>query len=256
MPKRAPLLESGDFPKLAQVLPMNRFRGLLHGVLFSVGSLCAAALALSTTTATAHAADGNTETIVFVRHGEKPAQGYGQLNCQGLNRALALPAVIAAKFGKPDLIYAPDPSQQKDDSGHPYYYIRPLATIEPTAIQFQMPVQTPYGFAQIDQLGTTLVNPANRNKLIVVAWEHKLIVKLLRQMLAAHGGNAADVPKWQSDDFDSIYIVRLDWQNGTARASFKHDQQGLNGRATDCPCAALPGAAPAANSAASGSAAH
>jgi hypothetical protein len=231
---------------------MNRFRGLLHGVLLSVG-LCAGSLALSA--APAIAADGNTETIVFVRHGEKPAQGYGQLNCQGLNRALALPAVIAAKFGKPDLIYAPDPGQQKDDSGHPYYYIRPLATIEPTAIQFQMPVQTPYGFAQIDQLGTALVNPANRNKLIVVAWEHKLIVKLLRQMLAAHGGNAADVPKWQSDDFDSIYIVKLDWQNGTARASFKHDQQGLNGRATDCPCAALPGASSSpARSAASASA--
>jgi hypothetical protein len=234
---------------------MNRFRGLLHGVLLSVGGLCAGSLALSA--GAANAAEGNTETIIFVRHGEKPAQGYGQLNCQGLNRALALPAVIAAKFGKPDLIYAPDPGQQKDDSGHPYYYIRPLATIEPTAIQFQMPVQTPYGFAQIDQLGTALVNPANRNKLIVVAWEHKLIVKLLRQMMAAHGGNAADVPKWQSDDFDSIYIVKLDWQSGTARASFKHDQQGLNGRATDCPCAALPGAsAAAAGSEASASAAH
>jgi hypothetical protein len=234
---------------------MNRFRGLLHGVLLSVGGLCAGSLALSA--GAANAAEGNTETIIFVRHGEKPAQGYGQLNCQGLNRALALPAVIAAKFGKPDLIYAPDPGQQKDDSGHPYYYIRPLATIEPTAIQFQMPVQTPYGFAQIDQLGTALVNPANRNKLIVVAWEHKLIVKLLRQMMAAHGGNAADVPKWQSDDFDSIYIVKLDWQSGTARASFKHDQQGLNGRATDCPCAALPGASTAAaGSEASASAAH
>jgi hypothetical protein len=234
---------------------MNRFRRLLQGALFSIGGLCASGFALSA--APANAATGNTETIVFVRHGEKPAQGYGQLDCQGLNRALALPAVIAAKFGKPDLIYAPDPAQQKDDSGHPYYYIRPLATIEPTAIQFQMPVQTPYGFAQIDQLGTALVNPANRNKLIVVAWEHKLIVKLVRQMLAAHGGNSGDVPKWQSDDFDSIYIVKLDWQNGTARASFKHDQQGLNGRATDCPCAALPGAPAAANgSAASASAAH
>lgn len=80
-----------------------------------------------------------------------PPRVTARLNCQGLNRALALPAVIAAKFGKPDAIYAPDPGQQKDDSGHPYYYVRPLATIEPTAIQFQMPVQTPYGFAQIDQ---------------------------------------------------------------------------------------------------------
>jgi hypothetical protein len=226
---------------------MNRFRRFLHGVAFSLGGLYVGLAALPT----AYADDGNTETVVFVRHGEKPAQGYGQLNCQGLNRALALPAVIAAKFGKPDAIYAPDPGQQKDDSGHPYYYIRPLATIEPTAIQFQMPVQTPYGFAQIDQLGTALVNPANRNKLIVVAWEHKLIVKLLRQMLSAHGGNAADVPNWQSDDFDSIYIVRLEWHNGTARASFKRDREGLDARATDCPCAALPGAPSAAASGAS-----
>lgn len=237
---------------------MNRFRRLLQDALFSIGALCAGMLALSAAPADAVAATaGNTETIVFVRHGEKPAQGYGQLDCQGLNRALALPAVIAAKFGKPDLIYAPDPGQQKNDSGRPYYYIRPLATIEPTAIQFQMPVQTPYGFAQIDQLGTALVNPSNRNKLIVVAWEHKLIVKLVRQMLANHGGNAADVPKWQSDDFDSIYIVKLDWENGIPHASFKHDLQGLNDRAKDCPCAALPGAPAAVDgSAASGSTAH
>jgi hypothetical protein len=237
---------------------MNRFRGFLHGVALSLGGLCAGTLALpavyaATSGATvvaaaasgAAAAHGNIETLVFVRHGEKPAQGYGQLDCQGLNRALALPAVIAAKFGKPDAIYAPDPGQQKNDSGHLYYYVRPLATIEPTAIQFQMPVQTPYGFAQIDQLGSALVDPGNRGKLIVIAWEHKLIEKLLRQMLSAHGGNAADVPTWRSDDFDSIYIVQLDWRDGTPRASFKHDREGLDGRAADCPCAALPGASAA-----------
>ena len=230
---------------------MTRFRGFLHGIALSIGGLCAGALALPN----AHAADSDTETLVFVRHGEKPAAGYGQLNCQGLNRALALPAVIAAKFGKPDAIYAPDPGQQKDDSGHPYYYIRPLATIEPTAIQFQMPVQTPYGFAQIDKLGAALVNPDNRGKLIVVAWEHKLIVKLLRQMLSAHGGNPADIPNWKSDDFDSIYTVRLNWQNGVAQASFKRDRQGLDGRSIDCPCAALPAAPSAAASAAATNAA-
>jgi|GEM_PF-335170 len=238
---------------------MNRFRGFPHGVAFALSGLCmgaipmpaiyAATVAAETTATTAtsiataapSATAGDIETLVFVRHGEKPAQGYGQLDCQGLNRALALPAVIAAKFGKPDAIYAPDPSQQKNDDGHPYYYVRPLATIEPTAIQFQMPVQMPYGFKQIDQLGEALVDPANRGKLIVIAWEHRLIEKLLRQMLGAHGGNAADVPRWRSDDFDSIYVVRLDWRDGTPRASFKHDREGLDGRAADCPCAALPG---------------
>jgi hypothetical protein len=31
------------------------------------------------------------ETIVALRHAEKPAGGLGQLTCQGLSRALALP---------------------------------------------------------------------------------------------------------------------------------------------------------------------
>jgi hypothetical protein len=50
------------------------------------------------------------ETIVFIRHGEKLEGGFGQLNCQGLNRALALAPIIAKSFGKPDAIFAPNPS--------------------------------------------------------------------------------------------------------------------------------------------------
>lgn len=225
---------------------MNRSRRFLQGVALWLAASCGGAmLPVTAHAASSQAAGTAVETLVFVRHGEKPAQGLGQLNCQGLNRALALPAVIAAKFGKPDAIFAPDPGEQKNDGGHPYYYVRPLATIEPTAIQFQMPVQTPYGLTQIDRLSATLIDPAYHNKLVVVAWEHKLIEKLVRQMVSAHGGNAADVPKWHSDDFDSIYIVKLDWQGGSPRASFQHSDEGLNGRSTDCPCAAL---APAAAS--------
>jgi hypothetical protein len=77
-------------------------------------------------------ADDEVETIVLLRHGEKPEGG--------LNRALALPQVIAKEFGKPDFIFAPDPSDRKKDSGEFYDYVRPLATIEPTAIKFGLPV--------------------------------------------------------------------------------------------------------------------
>jgi hypothetical protein len=105
---------------------MNRSRGFLHGVALWLAAFCAGTLA----SANACATDNTVETLVFVRHGEKPAEGLGQLSCKGLNRSLALPAVIAAKFGKPDAIFAPDPGQQKNDGGHPYYYVRPLATIE------------------------------------------------------------------------------------------------------------------------------
>src|SRR5208282_6311514 len=86
------------------------------------------------------AAQGSgTETIVFVRHGEKPGNGLGQLDCRGLNRALALPAVLARLFGTPAAIFAPNPADQITDHGERYDYVRPLATIEPTAISFGLP---------------------------------------------------------------------------------------------------------------------
>jgi hypothetical protein len=182
------------------------------------------------------------ETLIFVRHGEKPPEGLGQLNCKGLNRALALPAVIAAKYGKPDAIYAPDPGEQKDDNGHPYYYVRPLATIEPTAIQFGMPVQMPYGYSQIDSLQTKLVDPSWRGRTVLVAWEHREIETLVRRVVATHGGNASDVPRWDSADFDSIYVVRISWSGDTPQARFSHEREGLDGRPDDCPCAQLPAA--------------
>ena len=52
------------------------------------------------------------QTIVFIRHAEKPKGGFGQLTCQGLNRALALAPMIAQSFGKPDAIFAPNPSHR------------------------------------------------------------------------------------------------------------------------------------------------
>lgn len=204
---------------------------------------CAVAIALNIVAVGAsYAASPATETIVFVRHGEKPARGYGQLDCQGLNRALALPAVIAAKFGRPDTIYAPNPSMQKKDSGVLYDYVRPLATIEPTAIQFGMPVNTHYGFAQVHALQQALMAPEQRDKLIVVAWEHHEIETLVRAVLQQYGGSPQDVPHWRSNDFDAIYVVKLDWTGAGAapRASFVLDREGLDGRAADCPCAALP----------------
>jgi hypothetical protein len=79
------------------------------------------------------------ETIVFIRHGEKPADDKGQLTCQGLNRALALPKVLLGKFGRPDFIFAPLTAPGVF-FGHTYCYLRPLMTIEPTAITAGLPV--------------------------------------------------------------------------------------------------------------------
>ena len=171
----------------------------------------------------------------MVRHGEKPEKGLGQLDCQGLNRALALPRVIEAKYGRPDAIFAPDPSAQKNDRGANYDYVRPLATIEPTAIYFGLPVDASIGFRNVDKLVDTLLWPHYRNKLVVVAWEHAIVEEAARRIVRQYGGDASSVPKWQSADFDSIYVVHITRRAGKTTASFGIEQQGLNGQQTVCP---------------------
>ena len=176
-----------------------------------------------------------TETIIMIRHGEKPDPGLGQLNCQGLNRALALPAVIRKEFGKPDVIFAPNPGETKDDSGQPYHYIRPLMTVEPTAIVFGLPVDAGIGVSDIEALHHKLESPAYRSSLVLVAWEHNLIVKLARLLMTDHGGDPATIPGWKGTDFDSIYVIKITRTGDAAKVSFEHRQENLNGKSSTCP---------------------
>jgi hypothetical protein len=176
-----------------------------------------------------------TETIVLIRHGEKPVEGLGQLNCQGLNRALALPFVIEKLFGKPDAVFAPDPAQSKEDHGRPYDYVRPIATIEPTAILFGLPVDASVGFAEIGALRQKLESSDYRSAVVVVAWEHHEIEKLARQLVTAHGGDPASVPDWQDEDFDSIYVVKLTQTDGGIAVLFELRHEGLDGKPAACP---------------------
>lgn len=194
------------------------------------------ALALSGALSTSPAGAAETvETIVLIRHGEKPPQGLGQLNCQGLNRSLRLPGMIKARFGVPAAIFAPNPAEQKTDKGTAYDYVRPLATVEPMAIAFGLPVNAGIGVEDISKLRDKLEDKAYANALVVVAWEHKQLVKLARKILKDNDGDPDAVPKWQGDDFDGIYVVRLTRKDGSTTASFQTAQQGLNGLPETCP---------------------
>src|SRR5271169_4739386 len=179
--------------------------------------------------------DDTVETIVLVRHGEKPDTGLGQLDCQGLNRALALPQVIAKTFGRPSAVFAPDPSHQVQDYGVSYDYVRPLATIEPTAIFFGLPVNASFGVSNTDGLQAAVEQPIYRNALVLIAWEHVLIETIARKLLTTHGGDPSLVPKWHSDDFDSIYLVTITGVGNAAKASFAHKHEGLDGQPNTCP---------------------
>lgn len=175
------------------------------------------------------------ETIVMIRHGEKPSQGLGQLSCKGLNRALALPRVLESKFGRPAQIYAPNPGVQKYDRGVSYNYIRPLITIEPTAIKLGLPVNTIYGFDDTAGLEKALGAPDLQDKVVFVAWEHKLLEVIAKDILKAHGGDAALVPHWDDSDFDSIFVLKLKrFEDGRTGAEFHTGTQGLTSLDDSC----------------------
>ena len=177
------------------------------------------------------------ETIIFIRHGEKPPRGLGQINCQGLNRALALPAVLLAKFGKPDFVFAPDPHQKKPDGEQSYNYLRPLLTVAPTAVQLGLPINTSFGYADIDALQRELAAPRYQNALVLVAWEHHKLEEMVRAMLKRMGGPVSEVPSWKGSDFDSIYVVTVRRGHGLTTSSFALARQQLNDQSLSCPSA-------------------
>lgn len=200
-------------------------------------SFCRFAAVLLLSTATIVVPLHAQETIIAIRHAEKPAGGLGQLTCQGLNRALALPKILIGRYGRPDAIYAPDPAVEVNDgSNHQYSYLRPLITIEPTAIALGMPVNAQIGFRSIAELQSALTAPGNAHALIFVAWEHELLNKFAQQMLRSYGDNPALAPDWPNSDYDRIYIFKIQQQDGRPRLSFKIEHEGLNDTlSSSCP---------------------
>lgn len=183
------------------------------------------------------AAAESVQTIVFIRHAEKPAQGLGMLNCQGLNRALALPAVLLAKFGKFDAVFAPDPHEKKPDGedSQLYNYLRPLLTVAPLAAQLGLPINTAFGYADSAGLQQELALPKYHNAVLLVGWEHHQLEGIVKSMLSQMGGQAGNVPDWKSRDFDSIYILTVHRSGAAMRADFALAQQRLDGQSKNCP---------------------
>jgi hypothetical protein len=181
------------------------------------------------------------ETIVVLRHGEKAVGGVGQLSCMGLNRSLALPKLLIGRFGRADAIFAPNPASRVREnffSTRSYSYVRPLATIEPTAIQLGLPVNTQLSFADIAGLQAAVTAPAYANSTVFIAWEHKYAYDFARQMLRAYGLDPSEVPAWPSDDFETMYVFHITRTAGTdaPAMTFAVQREGLEGSLSSaCP---------------------
>jgi hypothetical protein len=153
------------------------------------------------------------QTLVFVRHGEKPAQGLGLLTCRGLNRALKLPDYFAAHFPPPDHIFAPNPSVKVTEihgDGQRYDCIRPLLTIAPTAVRFGVPIDTQLPYNDPGLLADTILSPRYRAATIYFGWEHIDLVEFTRVMFDRFGKDEP-VPHWPNTDFETVFVFTIRW---------------------------------------------
>ncbi|MFJ5453434.1 histidine phosphatase family protein [Pectobacterium jejuense] len=172
-----------------------------------------------------------TQTVVFIRHGEKPDNQSGQLTCKGLNRALALPEVLISRFGNPDELFASAPHQSKSGSS-----LRALSTLIPTAVRLSLPINLKYHADDVEDVSDELSRNRDDNHLTFVAWEHKNLVLIAKTMVKKVGGDTSLIPdKWPGADFDSIYVLTIDKNNDKSPVSFRLEQEMLNGVAETCP---------------------
>jgi hypothetical protein len=147
---------------------------------------------------------------------------------------LALPDVLLAKYGKPQFVFAPNPTQKVDGHGG-YYYVRPLMTIEPTAIRCGLPVNTQFGYREIKDLENELQKQEYQNAVIFVAWEHGLLDEFVKNLLKTNGGNPTQVPAWPGNDYDTIFLVKITHSKGGESVAFTIDHEGLNHLSDACP---------------------
>lgn len=200
-------------------------------------------------------------TLVMVRHGEKPLNKDGlmiedgNLGPVGVRRAQRLPERLLALYGCPDMIVSTDPAVKIHNrvTGLHFNYIRPLTTIAPFSGAVGMPVWTPYGFNQTENLVQDLIadkafapKADGTPKTIIIAWEHMNIVRMKDELLKPGRFTLATgtmkvgrktwtcevPPAWPECDFDSIWVMNLN----KGQACFTRQFEKLNSPAFQKAC--------------------
>ena len=215
----------------------KRFKHRACVALPSLLAVSALTLSLESSQIRAQPVDG-TQTLIFLRHAEKPEGGLGQLNCQGLNRAIELSTLLPEKFGKADYVFAANPTRNVEEGelDNSYSYIRPLMTISPAAIKLGLPVNIEFSANDTSDLARELTEDKYHNATIYTAWSHGYLPELINKVAGkAVGEKQTITDDWASGDFDSLYVLTLTWHNGKASLQSHSYKQGLdNGKAT-CP---------------------
>lgn len=123
--------------------------------------------------------------VVIIRHGEKDLTN-GQLTPKGQSRAGALAAYLTELdptstnpplllFGTPQAFFAARPALFSDDET-----IRCIQTLIPTALKMKLPIHSPYGPNQEQELAQFILNDERYDgKYVLICWHHTLIATLI-----------------------------------------------------------------------------
>lgn len=167
------------------------------------------------------------ETVYLVRHAEAhPVPYYEDGNYVGAGqwRTLDLPYALHGKI-QPTMVYSIDPAQviagSQSTEASFYSYVRTNTTVLPYAIANGLPYNVAASFEMGAQNPPELATQASdffftggrfSNQKLLVGWEHDHIPPTVNALLASyHGGPPA--PDWPSDDYDTVWTVKLD-ENG------------------------------------------
>lgn len=132
--------------------------------------------------------------VIIVRHGEKNTVT-AELTSAGVERAEALSSyltqsnnepgfvgkagltnVVLFNYGPPVALYAARPVHYSDD-----FTVRCIQTLVPTALKLNLPIHSPYGPGQEQQLVQTIFNESRYDgKNVVICWHHTFIAALIQ----------------------------------------------------------------------------
>lgn len=131
--------------------------------------------------------------VVIIRHGEKPDSG-DNLSCQGLNRALLLPAVLDTVTGKPDYTYVP----MINTGGKKTSSVRMFQTVTPFAVQQNLHINSTY---KEDSVAQAAADVKKKRGMVLMVWEHSNIPPLAKAF------GVKGKLSWNGKDFGSIWII-------------------------------------------------
>lgn len=147
--------------------------------------------------------------VIIIRHAEK---GTGNdLSPQGYQHAQELVSYFESnpdvtQYGTPIAIYAMSPSE--DDPSN-----RAVETVTPLAGALGLTLQGQFSKMQIQQVASAVMSDAAYSgKMVLICWEHKVIPDL-----AVALGVSPEPPKWDKDDFDSVYRIDFDAQGAVTK---------------------------------------